>query len=40
MEGERSGLPKPELIHKLEGCTDEVSWCCYIFHGGKMVMQN
>jgi len=25
MEGERSGLPKPELIHKLEGCTDEVN---------------
>ena len=25
MEGAKAGVPKPELVHKLEGCTDEVS---------------
>ena len=25
MEGAKAGLPKPELVHKLEGCTDEVT---------------
>ena len=24
MEGAKAGVPKPELVHKLEGCTDEV----------------
>ena len=25
MEGAKAGVPKPELVHKLEGCTDEVT---------------
>jgi len=25
MEGAKAGVPKPELVHKLEGCTDEVN---------------
>ena len=24
MEGAKAGVAKPELVHKLEGCTDEV----------------
>ena len=25
MDGAKAGVPKPELVHKLEGCTDEVT---------------